>query len=412
VLPELIVVIVVLIALTVALLLVARLANRRRSTLAHIRAHVGAAPSDDLEVAVQAALDSGREAEARAIGGQRDLTTLVGLVGAGILCVADDQTIVLANHAAHVFLGAAPASLVGRTVMEAFIDHGVETILEAARAGGTANGELAAVQGDRPSLVIRARRSPTAGTWLVFEDVSELRRLQRIRAEFVDNLSHELRTPITTVRLLAETLTREMDEEGASARARDMVGKIDVEAGHLAQMVGELLDLAKIEQDSAPLYLDDVDLGLIVRASVERLSLFAERQRVTLRPDLPPQPLWIRGDDVRLGQLLVNLLHNAIKFSPAGREVSVRARGAAGEVVVSVEDHGVGIPSADLDRVFERFYKVDKARVRGKGGTGLGLAIARHIVEGHGGRIWVESVEGRGATFWFAIPSRDLAEAA
>ena len=254
---------------------------------------------------------------------------------------------------------------------------------------------------------------PTAGIWLVLEDVTELRRLQRIRAEFVDNLSHELRTPITTVRLLAETLTREMDEAGASARARDMVGKIDVEAGHLAQMVGELLDLAKIEQDSAPLYLDDVDLGLIVRASVDRLTLFAERQRRDPgRSICPRNRLWIRGDDDRLGQLLVNLLHNAIKFSPAGGQVTVRARGGEAEVVVSVEDHGVGIPTADLDRVFERFYKVDKARVRGKGGTGLGLAIARHIVEGHGGRIWVESVEGRGATFWFAIPSRDLAEAA
>jgi two-component system, OmpR family, phosphate regulon sensor histidine kinase PhoR len=407
--PELIV---VLAASTVALLVVGRVAISRGSTLAHLRALVGAGPTDDLEAVVQAVLDSNRDAETRASGGQRDLATLLELVGVGILRVADDQTIVIANHAAHVFLGAAPGSLVGRTVMEAFIDHGVEAILAGARAGATANGELAAVRGDRPSLLIRARRSPTAGIWLVLDDVSELRRLQRIRAEFVDNLSHELRTPITTVRLLAETLTREMDEEGASARARDMVGKIDVEAGHLAQMVGELLDLAKIEQDSAPLYLDEVDLGLIVRVSVERLSLFAERQRVTLRPDLPSEPLWIRGDDVRLGQLLVNLLHNAIKFSPAGGEVKVRAHGAEGEVVVSVEDHGVGIPSADLDRVFERFYKVDKARVRGKGGTGLGLAIARHIVEGHGGRIWVESVEGQGATFSFAIPARDLAEAA
>ena len=261
-------------------------------------------------------------------------------------------------------------------------------------------------------MVVRARRSPAQGVWLVLEDVTELRRLQRIRAEFVDNLSHELRTPITTVRLLAETLTREMDEVGASDRARDMVGKIDVETGHLAQMVSELLDLTKIEQGSAPLYLDDVDMTLVVRASLERLTLFAERQEVSLVADLPDEPLWIRGDDDRLSQVLVNLLHNAVKFSPEGGQITARARAVDGECVVSVEDQGVGIPRADLDRVFERFYKVDKARVRGKGGTGLGLAIARHIVEGHGGRIWVESVEGQGATFRFAIPLRDPAEVA
>jgi two-component system phosphate regulon sensor histidine kinase PhoR len=177
-------------------------------------------------------------------------------------------------------------------------------------------------------------------------------------------------------------------------------------------MVGELLDLRKIEQGGAPLYLDDVEMGAVIRASLERLTLFAERQAVSLHADVADEPLWIRGDDDRLGQLLVNLLHNAIKFSPAGGDVTVRARSAETEVVVSVEDQGLGIPRADLDRVFERFYKVDKARVRGKGGTGLGLAIARHIVEGHGGRIWVESEEGRGATFSFAIPLRDLAEAA
>ena len=160
---------------------------------------------------------------------QRDLTALVDLVGFGIIRVGDDLRLLFGQSAAHAFLGAAPGSLVGRTAMEAFIDHGVEVILQRAADDGTANGELAAREGERPTWLVRARRSPSAGTWLVLEDVTELRRLQRIRAEFVDNLSHELRTPITTVRLLAETLTREMDEAGASDRARDMVGKIDVE---------------------------------------------------------------------------------------------------------------------------------------------------------------------------------------
>ncbi len=398
--------------MAIALAVAIGLAISRGTTLARIRESLGAAEGEDLEAAARALVDREREATFRAQLGERDLSFLLDLIGVGIVRVADDMTVQHANHAAHVFLGASPGGLVGRTTMEAFVDHGVEAIVERARHDGAANGELAAREGERLGLVVRARRSPSAGVWLVLEDVTELRRLQRIRAEFVDNLSHELRTPVTNVRLLAETLMREMDDVGASDRAHDMVGKIDVETSHLAQMVSELLDLTKIEQGSAPLYLDDVDLGLLVSASVERLALFAERQDVTLVGEVPSEPLWIRGDEDRLGQVLVNLIHNAVTFSPPGARVSVSARAAEGEVVASVEDRGPGIPRADLDRVFERFYKVDKARVRGKGGTGLGLAIARHIVEAHGGRIWVESIEGRGATFSFAIPAREPAEVA
>jgi two-component system phosphate regulon sensor histidine kinase PhoR len=243
------------------------------------------------------------------------------------------------------------------------------------------------------------------GFWLVMEDVSELRRLQRIRTEFIDNLSHELRTPLTNVRLLTETLARDLDRADLPPRIRDGILKIDVESGHLVQMVNELLDLSKIEQGSIPLHLDTVDLGEVVRSSVERLRLFADRQGVRLATDIAPDLSPVRGDDERLGQMLVNLLHNAVKFSAEGDVVTVGARNVGDEVVLSVEDRGVGIPAADVGRVFERFYKVDKARVRGKGGTGLGLAIVRHIAEGHGGRAWVESEEGAGSTFSVAIPT-------
>ena len=398
--------------LGVAFALVVGLAISRGASLGRLRESLGAGEGDDLEAATRALVSSEREADFRARLGERDLVFLLDLIGVGIVRVSDDLSVEQANRAAHVFLGATAGSLVGRSAMEAFIDHGVEAILDQAREDGSGNGEIAAREGDRPALLVRARRSPAHGIWLVLEDVSELRRLQRIRAEFVDNLSHELRTPITTVRLLSETLLREMDEVGASDRARDMVGKIDVESGHLAQMVSELLDLTKIEQGGAPLYLDDVDMASVVRASLERLNLFAERQGVHLVADLPDEPLWIRGDEDRLAQVLVNLLHNAVKFSPEGSQVTARAQAVEQECVVSVEDRGIGIPRPDLDRVFERFYKVDRARVRGKGGTGLGLAIARHIVEGHGGRIWVESIEGQGATFRFAIPLRGGAEEA
>ena len=153
-----------------------------------------------------------------------------------------------------------------------------------------------------------------------------------------------------------------------------------------------------------PLLLDDVDLVRVARSNAERLRPFAERQGLSLAFELPDQVSPVRGDEDRLGQVLVNLLHNAVKFSPNGGEIRVGVREGDGEVVVWVQDPGIGVPRADKARIFERFYKVDRARVRGRGGTGLGLSIARHVVEMHGGRIWVESEEGQGSTFSFAVP--------
>ena len=292
--------------------------------------------------------------------------------------------------------------------IEVFLDTQVEATALAGLASGSATGEFVPGGADGPRLVVRARRAPSGGLWLVLEDVSELRRLQQIRTEFIDNLSHELRTPLTTVSLLAETLTREAEAAGDAVppRMRDRIDKIEVETGHLVQMVNELLDLSRIESGGALGALEILDLGQIATDSAERLRLFADRQGVALRVDVVEPLPAVRGDAARLGQVIVNLLHNAVKFSPDGGDVVVTVRGSAGEVVVSIADHGVGIPAAAQPRIFERFYKVDRARVRGEaGGTGLGLAIARHIVEQHGGRIWVESVEGAGSTFSFALPS-------
>jgi two-component system, OmpR family, phosphate regulon sensor histidine kinase PhoR len=391
-------------AIVIAIVLAQAIARGR--SLDEIRdATGGEEGGDDLAARVRRVHERGETAEWEAGQQRRDAAYLTDLIGVGVVHIDDNARVDLANTAAHVFLDRAAGAMLGRTAIEAFVDARIEGLIQDARERGAATGEVVVRDVDGPSLVVRVRRSPVRGVWVVLEDVTELRRLQQIRAEFIDNLSHELRTPLTTVSLLAETLAREAAEQGDAIpeRMRDRIGKIEVETGHIAQMVNELLDLSRIESGGAVVHLDPVDLGEVAAGSAERLRLFAERQGVRLAVKATPAVPPVRGDEARLGQVLINLLHNAVKFSPTGGDVTVRVEARDGEVVTSVEDRGVGIPKALQGRVFERFYKADRARVRG-GGTGLGLSIARHVVEQHGGRIWVESEEGRGSTFSFALP--------
>ncbi len=324
------------------------------------------------------------------------------LLPVGTLQVEDGR-IARANPRAHELLGIAQGHLVGRTVMEAFLDARLEALLAGLPPGGTAASELRIREPDPRIVVLRARRRKEGDLDVVLEDVSEIRRLQQIRSAFIDNLGHELRTPLSTVSLLAETLAREAEANDVPTKMRDRIAKIEVETGHLVQMINEMLDLARIEGGSEPDLVDDIDIVRLAEASVERLRLFAQRQGVTLVVVAEPGLPRIRGDEARLGQVIVNLVHNAVKFSPDGGEVRVSIGRTADAVQVAVTDHGIGIAPADRDRVFERFYKADRARMR-EGGTGLGLSIARHILEAHGGGIRVESELGLGSTFSFTIP--------
>src|SRR3954469_23834005 len=367
----------------------------------------GATSGNDAEAAVVALRERAVKAELETALIRNDQSDFVRALDLGVMIVDEELRIVSANPAAHALLGVAPGSLPGRTLIGAFITVHAESLARNALAVGSATEEISVAGVDGPKLVLRARRVPSGGLWLVVEDVTELRRLQQIRAEFIDNLSHELRTPLTTVSLLAETLTREADAAGDAIppRMRDRIEKIEVETGHLVQMVTELLDLSRIESGATLGVVDLVDIGRVAVESTERLRLFAERQGVTLRVDVADNIPRIRGDEDRLGQVIVNLLHNAVKFSPDSGDVVVAAHATASDVIVSVTDHGVGIPRSARARIFERFYKVDRARFRGgTGGTGLGLAISRHIIEQHGGRIWVDSTEGAGSTFSFSLP--------
>jgi two-component system phosphate regulon sensor histidine kinase PhoR len=327
-------------------------------------------------------------------------------LGVGMLLVGTNGRISAANKSAHRLLGTRPGSLPGKTTMEAFVDHRIDGLIRGAPTDSDAQAEIVTTSEPAQTVIVRARRSSDGSVAVLLEDVSELRRLRRIRTEFVDNLSHELRTPLTTMRLLTESLGMEIDRTEVTPRIREYVAKIDDETGHLVQMVSELLDLAQIEQGEAPLRVREVDLARVAKATLERLRPYAERQGVELRMELPELGVdrTVGGDEERLAQLLVNLVHNAIKFSPSGTAVAVRIKPLETEILLEVEDHGAGIPRRDLGRIFERFYKVDRARADRIGGTGLGLAIARHIVERHGGRIWVESQEGQGSRFSVALP--------
>ena len=331
-----------------------------------------------------------------------DIAQLADQADLGLIAFDAQLRVRAANLSAHRMLERRSGSLAGRSVMEALLDHRLEDMVRAATQGQA--GTLEPDADDRASLIVHARPATDGGAWVMLENVTELQHLRRIRSEFVDNLSHQLRTPLANVRLLTEMLMDDLAEVDVPERVRERIATIDVETGHLVQMINELLDLSRIEQASIGVRRDEVALAPLVDASLHRLQTFADRQGVALVAQLPTDLPPILGDEERIDQLLMNLLHNAIKFSSQGGTVTVTADEHPESVVVSVRDEGVGIPTKDQARVFERFYKVDRARRRGLGGTGLGLAIARHIAEAHGGRIWLDSTESVGSTFSFSVP--------
>jgi two-component system phosphate regulon sensor histidine kinase PhoR len=244
---------------------------------------------------------------------------------------------------------------------------------------------------------------------IVIEDLTELRRLERVRRDFVANISHELRTPLASVRLLVETLEEAIDTDPEQAQV--FVEKIENEIGHMNALVSELLDLSRIESGQTPMMIEPVEAEQLVREVMARMLPQAQRHRVDLHTEIEQGETLVAADIKQIARVLVNLAHNAIKFTPSGGSVVIGTRRqSSGVQAFYVRDTGVGIPPEDLPRIFERFYKVNRARSKadfvgpGGAGSGLGLAIARHVVEAHGGRIKAESTPGQGSTFTFTLP--------
>src|SRR5258707_99615 len=245
---------------------------------------------------------------------------------------------------------------------------------------------------------------------ILIEDLTELRRLERVRRDFIANISHELRTPLASVRLLAETLEEAIDTD--RDKAQMFLEKIETEVMHLTGLVTELLELSRIESGLVPMVIEPVEAGQLVREVMARMLPQAQRHRVTLRTEIYQGHSLVGADSKQIARVLVNLIHNAIKFTPSGGVVTIGTRLQPGGQAQSffVQDTGVGIHPEELSRIFERFYKADRARSKsdfigpGGGGSGLGLSIARHVVEAHGGRINAERRPGKGITFTFTLP--------
>ncbi len=227
-----------------------------------------------------------------------------------------------------------------------------------------------------------------------------MRRLEMIRRDFVSNVSHELRTPLASLKALTETLQEGALEDPPAARR--FLLRMENEIDNLTQMVQELLELSRIESGKVPLKRVSIEPLELASQAVDRMLVQSERAGVQLRLECPAGLPNVSADPTRMEQVIVNLIHNAIKFTPPGGEIVISAYLNTKVVVFSVQDTGAGIDPELLPRIFERFYKADRSR--SSGGTGLGLSIARHMVEAHGGRIWADSKIGQGSTFYFSLP--------
>jgi two-component system phosphate regulon sensor histidine kinase PhoR len=249
-------------------------------------------------------------------------------------------------------------------------------------------------------VAIPLKAALPGSTMLLFQDLTQLRRLETVRRDFISNVSHELRTPLASLKALAETL-----QEGAlddPPAARRFIIRMETEIDNLTQLVNELLELSRIESGKVPLSFQRVYPCDLLKPAYERMTLQAERAGLELILDCPPDLPIVFADPDRISQVLINLVHNAIKFTPSEGKIILSAYRDEDYIVFYVRDTGVGIPKKDITRIFERFYKADQARAGG--GTGLGLSIARHMIESHGGYIWAESEEDIGSTFYFTLP--------
>ena len=301
-----------------------------------------------------------------------------------------------------------PEEFLGKKVCDVFRSEPLhEMMARTLREEGVHERELEFSGPEEGFFVITAASLRTAepgkrGAVVVFHDVTRLKKLENLRQEFVANVSHELRTPLAVVRGNVETLLEEPPPEPSVAK-KFLLG-IQRNASRLEALLGDLLMLSTFESPQVRLHLERVALRPLVEAVLGEMATALRARGHTVQVDLPADLPPAYGEAARLTQVFSNLLDNAIKYSPPGGRLAIRAAARLGEIECCVEDHGPGIAPEHLPRIFERFYRVDRARSRELGGTGLGLSIVKHLVQAHGGRVWVESRIGKGSAFYFTLP--------
>ncbi|MGH9124959.1 MAG: sensor histidine kinase [Acidimicrobiales bacterium] len=367
------------------------------------RASAPAGPPAGVATGVDALLQRVEATVARATARLADAEASTGRLLA-VLAHVPEGVVIADEHGTIVYRNPQAAAFVGARHGEALAERALSELLTAALLGRRSMENLELFSPSRRTLTIRAQplvdSGPSIGAVAIIEDVSERRRLEAVRRDFVANISHELKTPVGALSLVAETLEGE-DDPAVVAR---LSHRMRTEAERLGRIIEDLLDLSRIEAEESP-SRDPVPAYLVVGQAIDRSRPGAEHRQIKLEVAEPPRHLLIRGDRRQLVAALHNLVDNAVNYSESGSAVQVSVGYDQEWIELIVADHGIGIPSKDLERIFERFYRVDRARSRDTGGTGLGLAIVRHVAGNHGGVVSVDSREGEGSTFRLRLPN-------
>jgi two-component system phosphate regulon sensor histidine kinase PhoR len=329
------------------------------------------------------------------------LDTILRGMGEGLLVAGRDGTVQMVNPAFRRLFGVGDEAL-GRPLLDLNRHPDLHATFRAVIARREEQVTELALRSDDGSVLLThwvplREKGEVVGVVAVFHDISELKRLERVRRDFVANVSHELRTPVTVIGGYAETLSGDLPQREPETAAR-FIAVIRKHAERLSGLIGDLLTLSELEAGKATLQLTPTALPPLVTHCCALLEPKAAARQIALDCNAVPEATVLAHRD-RIEQVLLNLLDNAIKYAPAGSRVALTVAVDGDKVRISVADQGPGIPPEALPRLFERFYRVDPGRSRDEGGTGLGLAIVKHIVQLHGGKVWVESVPGRGSTF-------------
>lgn len=318
--------------------------------------------------------------------------------------IADDQGVIqLINPAAENMFGVNHSDAMGNSLIQALRQHQIVDLWKSAL--GSSEPQLAILEMTSRRLYIQMVATSfgeliPGSTLFLFQNLTRLRHLETVRQDFISNISHELRTPLASLKLLAETLQESALDDPPAARR--FLERMETEVDSLSMMVSELLELSRIESGRVPLKMEIIKPKKLIDQALAHIAIQAQRKGISILVDCPEDLPAVLVDPTRMEQVLINLIHNAIKFTPQGGSITLKGEVAADTVQFSVQDTGIGITMEDLPRIFERFFKSDRAR--SGGGTGLGLAIAKHLVEAHGGKIWASSQENSGSTFFFTVP--------